>query len=144
MSANAQQDDEWLDMHLVSGHFLHNHNFFSKQDPYVVMYYNDAAVFKSTTKRSAGSDATWNERIQVRPVAPPHLLSFEVLNKNKLLDDDFIGETKLIDITKRKNGEKTFELKLYDKQNRPKGKLLLNFRMVNKDTVDLKEPEAPV
>ena len=76
MSANSQQDDEWLDMHLVSGHFLHNHNFFSKQDPYVVMYYNDAAVFKSTTKRSAGSDASWNERLQVRPLAPSRLLIF--------------------------------------------------------------------
>ena len=100
----------------------------------MVMNYNAATVFKSSVKRGAGTDATWHESIRIQPVAPPHLLSFEVYNSNKVLKDDLIGETKILDLNKRNNeGDENFELKLHDKQNRPKGKIVLSLSVRNQE-----------
>jgi Ca2+-dependent lipid-binding protein len=64
-------DDYFIDVIIISGHFLHNHSTFSNMDPYIAFEHN-GRIFKTTVKKKAGVNATWNERFRLKPLKDPN------------------------------------------------------------------------
>ena len=71
MSKVQLTNDHFIDIIVVSGHFLHNNSTFGKQDPYVQFEHN-TVPFITTVKKSAGLNATWNERFRLKPLRDPN------------------------------------------------------------------------
>ena len=70
----ADNEAKYADLIIVSGNFLQNHSTFTDQDPYILFEYNEKRTFKTTVKKSAGLNATWNERFRISPILSPNII----------------------------------------------------------------------
>ena len=86
-------------------------------------------MFKSTVKKSAGLNATWNERFRLKPLRDPNEIFLQVFAAN-VLTDQFIGESGIVKFKDLKmNGEEIRELSLKDKDSKKQGKVKIKLIM---------------
>lgn len=65
--------EQFIDIQIISGHFLHNFSTLSNMDSYVALEYN-GRMFKTSVAKNAGINATWNERFRLKPIHQPNEL----------------------------------------------------------------------
>ena len=71
-------------------------------------------MFKTTVKKNAGLNATWNERFRLKPLRKPNQIFFQAFGK-RLITDDFIGETNRLKLADLGLGLTRSELTLWDR-----------------------------
>ena len=120
-------DDNFADINIISGHFLHNTAIFTDQSPYIAFEYNEK-MFNTTVKSNAGLNATWNERFRLKPLKKPNELFFQAFGK-KLITDDFIGETNRLKLSDLGLGMTRTELTLWDRKKRKMGRVMIEICM---------------
>ena len=67
------EEDNFVDLTIVSGHFNQNHATVGNMDPYVAFEYN-GSMFKTSVAKGAGNNATFNERFRLHPIVEPNEL----------------------------------------------------------------------
>jgi len=90
-------------------------------------------MFKTTVKKKAGNEAVWNERFDLKPLRSPNEIYFQVFAKN-LITDEFMGETKMLKLDDLELGtDNRLELSLKDKDNKPRGKIVISIMVKDLD-----------
>ena len=113
------------EINVMSAKFKTDTGVYSDQDPYIRFVYN-GAKFKTATKRNAGAAAEWNEVFKLGTMKSPNTLQFTAMGKNNSTDDDdFIGESQIVDLTQVSVGRSAFSVQLYDEDNVDQGTLEL-------------------
>jgi hypothetical protein len=101
-------------------------------------------MFKSTVKKSAGLNATWNERFRLKPLRDPNEIFLQVFAGN-VLTDQFIGESGVVKFKDLKmNGEEVRDLSLKDKDNKNQGKVKVRLIMRDHDTESEEDESSEV
>jgi Ca2+-dependent lipid-binding protein len=67
--------ERFVDITIVSGHFLHNFSALSNMDTFVSFVYNDRA-FKTTVAKGTGLNSTWNEAFRLKPLTDVKEVNF--------------------------------------------------------------------
>jgi hypothetical protein len=92
-------------------------------------------MYKTTVKKKGGKDPVWNERFELAPLRRPNELYFQVFASN-IITDEFIGETKMLKLDELELGaDNILELSLKDKDNNPRGKIIINIMVSDKDAI---------
>ena len=125
-------NEPFIDMVIISGHFLHNHSTFSNMDPYVAFEHNNL-MYKTTVKKDAGLNATWNERFRLKPLREPNEIFLQVF-ANGLITDQFVGESGMLKLKNLDLGTHEREVALFDKDKRKQGKIKVKLVMRDHDT----------
>ena len=132
--------EKFADLVIVSGQFLTNHGTFTKQDPYIAFEYN-GSMFKTTVKKRAGLNASWNERFRLKPLRQPNELFLQAFASN-LITDDFIGETGMVKLNEIGLGQVESEMALWDKDKQKRGVVKINIHMRDHETSSEDDSES--
>ena len=128
------------DLVIVSAQFLTDHGRLTKQDPYIAFEYN-GTMFKTTVKKRAGLNASWNERFRLKPLRQPNELFLQAFASN-LITDDFIGETGMVKLNELGLGQVESEMALWDKDKQKRGVVKINIHMRDHETASGAESES--
>ena len=61
-------------------------------------------MVKTSIKKEAGVEATWNEKFRIMPVDPSSNFTFTALSSN-FVSDFFLGESTMLNIDELSNGK---------------------------------------
>mmetsp|Transcript_20507 Transcript_20507/g.18646 ORF Transcript_20507/g.18646 Transcript_20507/m.18646 type:complete len:684 (+) Transcript_20507:148-2199(+) len=96
---------------------------FGKADPYVILQIG-SQEFKTQPNPSGGKNPVWNEEF-VFDIANERDLDIEVMDKQTVGSDKFMGKTKISIMEWIANGRFEGDIDLEDKANKPVGKLTI-------------------
>ncbi|KAK9910563.1 hypothetical protein M0R45_034519 [Rubus argutus] len=80
-----------LEVVLVDAKGLHNTDFLSKMDPYVIFTVKTQEK-KSTVAKGQGSEPAWNESFLFTVTDDVSVLHLKIMDKDTFSDDDYVGE----------------------------------------------------
>ena len=72
-------------------------------------------MVKTSIKKEAGTEATWNERFRIMPIDPTSNFTFTALSSN-FMSDQLLGASKMFNIDDLSNGKYEQEINLLDKK----------------------------
>ena len=110
------------DVVVVSGHFAR-----AQKNPYIAFEYNDSHLL-TAVKKLTGRDVVWNQSFQLKPLREPNELFAQAFAKS-LLQDQFIGETGVVNLKDLGLGQNRVELALVDKAGLDQGKVVLDIHI---------------
>jgi len=90
-------------------------------------------MFKTTVKKRAGLNASWNERFLLKPLKQPNELFLQAF-ASSLITDDFIGETGMVKLNEIGLGLVESEMALWDKDKQKRGVVKINIHMRDHET----------
>lgn len=133
-----------LEVIIVQATFLKDADLIGKQDPYIQFQYLGKKV-RTEVKDEAGLHAEWNERFCLtqidQQIHSGKRFMLEAYDKD-IASDDFLGKTKGISYVYLTQDEEQHkhEMKLYDKDGKEAGKLIVTTRFIIKPP----EPEPNI
>eukprot|EP00271_Cylindrocystis_brebissonii_P000533 TRINITY_DN1064_c0_g1_i1.p1 TRINITY_DN1064_c0_g1~~TRINITY_DN1064_c0_g1_i1.p1 ORF type:complete len:308 (-),score=61.40 TRINITY_DN1064_c0_g1_i1:863-1786(-) len=117
-SGHSANEENEVNITVVGATALENTEWFSKQDPYVNIYYMKEQIHKTKTAKDQGIHPTWDDKFTLKLEPGNYELDVAVWNKNVLHSDEEIGSTRINFEKLMQSGYEDYTADLYYKDEK--------------------------